>query len=330
MNHPNIAIIVLHYKNLGDTRACLESLGRVDYPRHSVIVVNNDIPDHSNALKDEFPDVTLIQNESNVGFAEGNNVGIRAALKDDQTDAVLILNNDTEVEPNFLTEMAPKLSPPYQGGDTEGVHMIAPRMVQYDNRDKVDNLGVVMMKSGLPFNRLDENQKLFCPSAGCALYSRKLLDAVAYQRDRTPYYFDRTFFAYAEDVDLGFRSRLLGFEPGYAKDAIVYHKGSASSSKLSDLAVYHTYRNLVWTQYKNYPLALLLRHLFWLVLGWKLIFFGYLFKGRPLVMSRAILDGARGLSTMKQKRAEIQKRRKVDTRTMRSWFEQGLFPKSLL
>ncbi|MBI1961723.1 MAG: glycosyltransferase family 2 protein, partial [Parcubacteria group bacterium] len=315
MKVPHIAIIVLHYKNLADTRACLKSLEKIDYPPiisplvfrgglkggFSVIVVNNDAVEHGRTLKNEFSNITLIQNQSNAGFAEGNNVGIRHALADSQTDAVLILNNDTQVEPDFLNEMASELSPPYQGGDTEGVHMIAACMMQYDKRDTVDNLGVVMMKSGLPFNRIDEHQKLFCPSAGCALYSRKLLERVAYERNGEQYYFDRTYFAYAEDLDLGFRARLLGFEPAYAKDAVVYHKGSASSSKLSDLAVCNTYRNLIWTQYKNYPATLFLRNLFWLILGWKLIFLGYVFKGRPLVMIRAVFDGIRGLSTMKQK-----------------------------
>lgn len=322
MNTPQIAIIVLHYKNLADTRACLKSLGKIDYPRYSVIVVNNDAPDHGTALKDEFPDITLIQNDQNLGFAEGNNVGIRHALSNDQTDAVLILNNDTEVAPNFLSEMA------RANGD-----MIAPRMMQYYSHDKVDNLGIMLMKSGLPFNRTNEHQKLFCPSAGCALYTRKLLEAISpsfTKEGAGGWYFDPVFFAYAEDVDLGFRARLMGFEPGYAKDAVVYHKGSAATSKLSDLAVYNTYRNLIWTQYKNYPLTLFLRHLFWLVLGWKLIFFGYLAKGRPGVIIRAIFDGVRGLSTMKQKRREIQKKRAVDAHAMCSWFESSMFPRNLL
>ncbi|MDP3995223.1 MAG: glycosyltransferase family 2 protein [bacterium] len=319
MNTPHIAIIVLHYKNLDDTRACLASLEKIDYQHYSVIVVNNDAHEHGDNLKREFPDITLIQNVSNVGFAEGNNVGIRAALKNDRTDAVLILNNDTEVEPGFLSAMT------NVRGD-----MIAARMMQYNDRNNVDNLGVVIMKSGLAFNRLDEKQKLFCPSAGCALYSRKLLEAVAYERDGTQYYFDRTYFAYAEDVDLGFRARLLGFEPGYAQGAIVYHKGSASSSKLSEFAVYNTYRNLMWTQYKNYPASLFLQNIFWIILGWKLIFWGYVFKGRPRIIARAIFDGLAGLSVMKRKRAEIQKKRAIDCRTMRSWFESGLFPKNLL
>lgn len=317
MHQPHIAIIVLHYKNPDDTRTCLASLEKIDHQNYSVIVVNNDSGDHGNTLKNEFPEIELIQNESNVGFAEGNNIGIRAALENAETDAVLILNNDTEVKPNFLSEMA----------QAEG-DMIAPRMMQHDSRNNIDNLGVVMMQSGLPFNRTDEKQKLFCPSAGCALYSRTLLEEIAYERENTKYYFDRMYFMYCEDVDLGFRARLLGFEPAYAKDAIVYHKGSASSGKLSDLAVYNTYRNLIWTQYKNYSLTMFLRNLFWIILGWSAIFFGYLFKGRPGIIIKAVIDGLRGIATMKQKRSEIQKTK--HSTPWNVWFERGIFPKNLL
>jgi len=341
MHQPHIAIIVLHYKNLSDTRACLKSLGKIDYPKYSVVLVNNDAPEHGEALKGEFPDVALIQNDRNLGFAEGNNVGIRHALANDRTDAVLILNNDTVVEPNFLSEMAKQLPPPVSRRGSGGGDMIAPRMMQHDDRNKVDNLGIVIMKSGLAFNRLNEKQKLFCPSAGCALYTRKLLERIAHEKqfplptgkgkgEGQQDYFDPQYFAYCEDLDLGFRARRAGFEPAYARGAIIYHKGSASTAKLSDFAVYHTYRNLVWTLYKNYPMALFTRNLFWIILGWKLIFLGYLFKGRPLVIIRAILGGLRGIKTMKQKRAEIQKTPQTDNRAMCSWFEPGLFPKNLL
>lgn len=319
MNSAHIAIIVLHYKNPDDTRSCLASLEKIDYPNYSVIVVSNDAPEHGLALRKEFPAIELIQNNENLGFAEGNNVGIRHALADSKTDTVLILNNDTEVEPNFLSEMA------RVGGD-----MVAPAMMQYDGRNKIDNLGVVLMSSGLPFNRRDEKQKLFCPSAGCALYSRKLLERVAYEREAEHCYFDRTYFAYCEDVDLGFRARLAGFEPTYAPDAVVYHKGSASTAKLSALAVYHTYRNLIWTQYKNLPAMLLTRQFLWLLVGWTFIFLVYLIKGRPLLIPKAVFHGLRGLGMMAWKRREAQKKRVVHVRTIHSWFERGLFPKNLL
>ena len=166
--YPRIAIIILHYKNLDDTRECLRSLQKVDYPLSSlpltkgetqrgfsVLVINNDKPHDGQILQAEFSDfIQLIQNKENLGFAEGNNVGIRAALADKKTDAILLLNNDTIVDPNILREMTARFSPPYQGGDTEGVlGMVAPRMMQYLNRGEVDNLGIELMVSGLPFNR---------------------------------------------------------------------------------------------------------------------------------------------------------------------------------
>src|SRR3990167_1287949 len=114
MNPMNIAIIILHYKNLDDTRACLASVKNIDYPLslptpplreergsgggsakgYKVIVVNNDSVNHGQILKNEFGDfITLVQNSKNLGFAEGNNAGLCAALADPETDAVLLLNN---------------------------------------------------------------------------------------------------------------------------------------------------------------------------------------------------------------------------------------------
>lgn len=353
MKLPKIAIIILHYKNLADTRECLESLKKIDYPNYSIIVVNNDSPEDGQKLQDEFGDfINLIQNKENLGFSEGNNVGIRAALADERVDAVLILNNDTVVEPNFLSEMA-KID----------AGMVAPRLLNYNNRDKIDNLGVQLMSSGLPFNRTDENHKLFCPSGGCALYTRELLEAIditirhpelvsgsvleSYKQMPKPstsagrqvrhddiatdaYYFDPLFFAYCEDIDLGFRARLLGFTAAYATKAIVYHKGSAATSKMSDFAVYHTYRNLLWTQFKNFPALLLLWQSPWLGAGWFFIIALYLFKGRPGVILRAFSDGVPGLRFILSRRQQVQRNRKVTQKQIISWFSSGLFPKKFL
>ena len=209
--------------------------------------------------------------------------------------------------------------------------MVAPRMMDYNYRDKIDNLGIVLMSSGLAFNRLDENQKLFCPCGACALYSRELLTVIAREHTRDDsYYFDPSYFAYCEDLDLGWRARNAGFEPGYAKDAIVYHKGSSSTGKLSDFAVYHTYRNLLWTQIKNLPLALLLWQSPWLAAGWLFIFAMYLVKGRPRLIAQAFLDSVFGLQFMLAKRRQTQKKPTASNKEILAWFEVGLFPKNLL
>jgi GT2 family glycosyltransferase len=323
MKQPHIVIIILHYKHVNDTRECLWSLKKVQYPNFSVILVNNDSSDRARQLQDEFgSSIHVIQNEKNLGFAEGNNVGIRHALADSKVDAVLILNNDTTVEPNFLDEMI-KVE----------ADMVAPRMMQFDNRDKIDNLGIVLMSSGLSFNRLNENQKLFCPSAGCSLYSRKLLETIVFAseaKQSRDNYFDADYFAYAEDLDLGWRARNQGFEPMYARDAVVYHKGSSATSKMSDFAVYHTYRNVFWTQFKNLPTSLILWQSPWLLLGRVFIFFFYIFKGRVRVIFKAYVDGETGALKMVKKRAQILKNKNVLNKKILSWFEKGLFPKNLI
>jgi GT2 family glycosyltransferase len=312
MKQPNIAIIILHYKNLADTRECLKSLQKVDYRHFSVLVVNNDVLEHKTALESEFQGfIEVIQNKENLGFAEGNNVGIRHALKNTDTDAVLLLNNDTTVEPNFLDEIV-KID----------ADMVAPRMLDYNDHDKIDNLGIVMMTSGLPFNRTNENQKLFCPSAGCALYTRKLIESVGI--------FDKSYFAYAEDLDLGWRALNQGFVSGYSSKAIAYHKGSASTSKLSDFAVYHTYRNLLWTQFKNMPTKLLLWQSPWLLLGRVFIFFHYILKGRIKIIFKAYVDGEMGVLVVTRVRKQILKEKTVSNKKILSYFQTGLFPKNLI
>ena len=365
MSSINIAIIILHYKNLDDTRACLVSVKNIDYPLRlplgrgreergfSVFLINNDSINHGQILKNEFGEfITLVQNPKNLGFAEGNNAGIKVALADSKTDAVLLLNNDTIVDSNILREMTSRLSPPAKGESEGVIGMVAPRMMQYRDKGAIDNLGIQLMSSGLPFNRRSVNDKLFCPTGGAALYTRKLLETIFIPRhperseaeSRDPsanhetlrqaqgdgYYFDPAFYAYAEDLDLGFRARLMGFKADYSPNAIVFHKGSATTAPMSDFAVYHTYRNLIWTQYKNFPTLLLLWQSPWLALGWIFILVLYIKKGRGKIILRALWAGITGLPATTKERQTIQRQRQATQKEILSWFAPGLFPRSYL
>ena len=102
---PTVSIIVLNWNGKHDTVECLESLSHISYPNYEVIVVDNGSTDGSvEQFKARYPEITVIENQDNLGFAEGNNVGIRAALQED-TEYVLLLNNDTIVDPRFLDEL---------------------------------------------------------------------------------------------------------------------------------------------------------------------------------------------------------------------------------
>ena len=183
----------------------------------------------------------------------------------------------------------------------KSIGMIAPRMLRADNQQTIDNLGIVLTRSGIPFNRKRVNQRLFCPT-GVALYSRSMLETVRDGND----YFDPEFFAYAEDFDLGFRAILAGYLSAYSDEAIIYHKGSASAIAMSDFNVFHTQRNVLWTWIKDMPCKNFLKNMPWLLAGQLAIMVLYIFRKRPGVIGRANFQAIRNFRRMYKKRRRIQ------------------------
>jgi GT2 family glycosyltransferase len=304
---PHVAIIVLNWNRCEDTLECLGSLRQLQYPNYQIIVVDNGSTDGSvdritvwaknnvvngpklmayqphatsppwllcsggdagasgipartsrNARSASATAFTILKVAENLGFAGGNNVGIRYMLEAG-CDYVFILNNDAVVHENTLREMVgTALRDPAVG-------MVAPIVYDYYKRTLVDRLGITLTKSGLAYDRKSRNDGiLFCPSGCAALYSRALLLAV----ERAGQYFDEDFFAYYEDVDLGFRAQRKGFKALLAEEAIVYHKGStASGGRGSSLSLYFGHRNAIWSVVKNYPARMLVTESLWIILG---------------------------------------------------------------
>ncbi|MGP8012425.1 MAG: glycosyltransferase family 2 protein, partial [Halobacteriota archaeon] len=102
---PKVAIVVLNWNGKRDTVECLASLNEIDYSNYEILLVDNGSTDGSQKyFRAQYPEIELIENEMNLGFAEGNNVGIRHAMNG-RADYVLLLNNDTFVHPKFLSEL---------------------------------------------------------------------------------------------------------------------------------------------------------------------------------------------------------------------------------
>ena len=103
-NYPSIAIVILNWNNYPDTKKCLDSLSKLTYQNTTIILVDNGSQDDSNRLlKEEYPDITILELPKNLGFAGGTNFGIKYALKN-SFKHILLLNNDTEVlAEDFLT-----------------------------------------------------------------------------------------------------------------------------------------------------------------------------------------------------------------------------------
>lgn len=311
---PRVAVIVLNWNRWRDTVACLESLQKITYPNVRITLVDNGSDaDDVMHLRAWANTVKMLRNNQNLGFAGGNNTGIRDALQDPATSYVLILNNDTVVEPEFLTEMV-------QAARAQHADMISPRVLGFSDRHTVDRFGIVLTRALLGYDmKLWEGRDPFCPSGCCALYSRRLLEDVRVGEE----YFDEDFFCYSEDVDLGIRAVLLGYHAAAAHDAIVYHKASASTSPESAFSLYHGHRNTIWYLAKSAPGSALLRHGLWIFLGQLLPVISNIFRGRGLLILRAKAAGVRGMPRMLSKRRLAYEGRKLYP----SMLEASLYPR---
>lgn len=319
-----LAIIILNWNGLENTKECLNSLKKSSADFKIFLVDNGSKNNEGEILKKEYGDfIILIQNNKNLGFTQGNNIGIEYALKDPEIKCVLALNNDTTVEPNFIEKALEKFN------DSK-IGMVAPKTMNYYQRNKIDNLGIQLTKGGLSFNIKSVEatiQNLFCPCGASAFYSRELLETL---KKEDGCYFDPDFFAYAEDLDLGFRARLKGFKCVLTADSIVYHKVSASTKIMSNLAVYYTYRNIMWVLIKNLPVSLFLKYLPKIIAGQLAIILLWIIRGKPLLIFRAYFNALTGLPKMLKKRIIIQKNKKISNRDLNKYFTSEIFVKNYL
>src|SRR2546428_11866607 len=138
MERPRVAIVIVNWNEWRHTMECLESLRSVTYPDFKIFVVDTGSGrDDVLLLRNWQSGGTLIENDTNLGFSGGNNVGIRRALASPDAAYVLILNNDTIVEPAFLSEMIATA----QGHPAD---MVSPKILDYGDRKTVDRLGIIL------------------------------------------------------------------------------------------------------------------------------------------------------------------------------------------
>jgi GT2 family glycosyltransferase len=203
------------------------------------------------------------------------------------------------------------------------------RMLDANDPTRLDGVGDIYHASGLPWREghgcangpgYDVPMEIFSPCAAAALYrTRDVIDAGL---------FDEDFFCYSEDVDLGFRLRLLGGRSLYVPDAIVEHIGSGITGTRSDFQLYHGHRNLAWTYVKNMP-----GWLFWFYLPYHLVLnlyslVAFTLRGQGRALWRAKRDAVKGLGRAWSKRRDIQARRTTAPRDLRRVMRLGLIHKS--
>ena len=236
-----LCIVVLNWNGREDTLACLRSLGDVDAPAGTeVLVVDNGSTDGSEeAVRESFPDVSVLQTGSNLGFAGGNNAGIRYAL-DGGAEAVLLLNNDTEVEPGFLKPMIGRLeSDPRTGivGALIAYHHAPERLWAFGGGRFDTATGWVRhLQDPVGADALRSTGTRHFYITGCTmLLRRELIEEVGGLAT--------TYFHFCEDVDLCLKAESAGWKLAVAEGARLRHKVSATTRVSSPAFLYYNLRS---------------------------------------------------------------------------------------
>ena len=304
-----ITLLIVNWNGCADLRDCLQSLAQQSDRDFAVLVVDNGSTDESCAmLRREFPAVRILETGENLGFAEGCNRGISAV----HTPWIFVLNNDTRLDPHAIRELRQAA----QRGNAQ-LGMLQARIVFMDRPAVTNSTGVSVQSDGrfidrdfaAPLRASDIPEEIFCASAGAALYRREMLEAV-----RLPSgVFDRSFFMYYEDVDLGWRCRLAGWSAAYVPQAIVHHRfqGSASRQKRAFVAT-HCHANKLRTLLKNASLRYIGRALPFVLLRDVAPLFRHQRGAAFGLLGKALRDGfaQRGLV----RRLARRPRREIETR----------------
>ncbi|MGZ8376250.1 MAG: glycosyltransferase family 2 protein [Gemmatirosa sp.] len=216
---PHVVVVILNWCGEEDTAACVRSVLASDYPRVTVLLVDNGSPDGSGArLRDAFPDVPYLQTGANLGYTGGNNRGFEWAREQD-ADHVVVLNNDTEIDPGCISSLVRAAeADPEVGG-------VAPRILVHGLPDRVWYAGGdLSLARGAGLHRLDDAPRhdgaplrpVSFMTGCCFLLTRRAIDAVEG--------FEESFFAYNEDTDLSWRLSRAGFRMVYEPRALLTHK----------------------------------------------------------------------------------------------------------
>lgn len=246
-----ISIIILNWNRLSDTIECLKSVSKIDYPDYEIIVVDNGSTDGSpEAIARLFPKITLIGNKENLGFAEGNNIGIRRALKN-SSEFILLLNNDTVVDTQILKSFieAACLYPDAGILGAKIYYYSEPNRIWY-TRTKWDNSKADFVS--LDENLIDDNSTVndivqtdyVC---GCALFMRtSIIKEVGLLNEK--------FFLCWEEIDFCSRARNKGFKCLVVPKSKVWHKVSTSfNGDNTPLKEYFNTRNVLLWAKMNLP-----------------------------------------------------------------------------
>jgi GT2 family glycosyltransferase len=245
---PKVVIVVLNWNGKRVTAKCFESLKAIDYSNYEILLVDNGSTDGSQQyFRAQYPEIVLLENEVNLGFAEGNNVGIRHAMNG-RADYVLLLNNDTLVHAKFLSELV------HVAERDSSIGFVGPKIYYRDWHGQRDVIafagGCVNLWIGKARNigegekergQYEEIKEVSYLQGSCLLVKREVVQRVGL--------LDSTLFAYWEETDWCMRGRHAGYASVFVPSAKIWHEVAASTGGVRSR--YYLTRNLFWFMKKR-------------------------------------------------------------------------------
>jgi GT2 family glycosyltransferase len=300
---PEVSVVIVVYESGPTLGQCLAALKAQTFTDYEVILVDNASSDRTaQAAAQADPAIRLIENADNLGFAAAVNQGARAA----PGRWLALLNPDAYAEPAWLERLVAATAA------HPAVRCFTSRQLMAEDPSRLDGLGDVMALAGYPFRGGYTHRDpgpiapgwVFSACGGAMLVDRELFLGLGG--------FDERLFCYCEDVDLGYRLRLIGEPTLLVPDAVVAHVGSASTGgRRSDFAVFHGTRNRFWVFVKDTPPVL-----FWLtlplhILATLVLFARHATRGEVVTPIKGLAAGVRHIGVALEARREAQATRKV-------------------
>jgi GT2 family glycosyltransferase len=281
-----LTVIVPNYNGKKFLKNCFESIEKQNNILEVVIIDNGSDDGSVEFIKENYPEYILIENRENLGFSKAVNQGIKRS----NAEYCFLLNNDVELESDCTTNLLKCIE------KDENIFAVASKMVQFKDRNMLDDAGdeytilgwTKKVGEGKSSKLYTHNREIFSACAGAALYRKKIFEVVGY--------FDENFFAYMEDVDLGYRAKIYGFKSVYCSDAVVYHHVSATSgSRYNAFKIRLAARNNIYVAYKNMPWPQLLLNLIFLLIGFIIKYLFFVRKGHGTDYINGLREGLNSL-----------------------------------
>lgn len=317
----SIAVQIVTYNSEKEILNCLKFVEMQSHPINDIIVIDNNSIDNTTDLiksSEYFKKIDFSKNSINNGFAGGHNQAFFLS----GSDYVLVLNPDVELHPDYINHLVKRMEQNPRIGAATG------KLYRDHDCNVLDSTGLIMKKNRRAIDRgsgevdrhqYDDQTNIFGVSGAAALYRREMINDVSVNGE----FFDETFFAYKEDVDVAWRAQLFGWKAIFVPDAIATHKrgwqGDKKRSQISHRIRKHSYINRYYTIMKNDSLSYFLLHL-------PIIFFyEVLSLGYAIVKEREILsawkDFGINYSKIMEKRKLVKQNQKLPNSKIFRYFK---------